>query len=1102
MTLRSSLRWLVAIAALAVWAPTAAAQSIVINEVYYDVAADLAGDANNDGVRGEPEDEFIEIVNTGATAVDISGFTLSDDDGGDFAFPSGTSLAAGQAAVLFGGGTPTGTFGGALVFTDDGSIGSGLGNSGDLIELRNASGGLVASMGYEGAGSDGSATDESLTRDPDLTGAFTAHSGASGAGGALFSPGTQIDGSAFGGGGSSSDIVISEIDADTPGNDVAEFIELYNTTGAAIDLDAYVLVLYNGSNDASYGAYDLTGSLAAGDFFVVCGDAANVDNCDLEVSPSSNLVQNGADAVALYIGDAANFPNDSPITTSGLVDAVVYDTNDGDDSGLLSGLGLTTQWNEDEGGDKDNESNQRSPSADSDDFVTSAPTPGAGPGMVPPPPPPPSATIAEARALPRGTPVTLTGTVSRAEGAFTYFQDDTAGLAIRQTSGAFADDVASGLITAGTVIEVEGELTEFNNFTQVNGGDLNAYTILSQGAAPAAQTITLQDIRFNGESYESEFVRVEGVQVRSNTMVFEAATTYDAVDRAGIETDIRVPSASDTRVEGERIPVQGTYSGPLGQFSSSDPNNGYQLLLIDPADIAPEVFVPQPETIDDLATARNAGVGSTVTTQGVVTRAEGAFLYIQDETAGLAIRQPSGLLNQAIADGDVAPGTVLKVTGELSTFNGLLQINDQDLASYEIVGTDDVPAPQVITQAQLSQSGEAYESELVQIADATIAPDGDTVFSASTTYAFADGTGGDATLRVPNAGDSEIDGQTIPTDPTTLTGIASQFASSGTGGYQLLVIQDGDVADAGTGGGGGGDLVSIADAREAGAGETVTIEGTVTRAMGAFTYVQDGTAGMVIRQSSGDFFDGVGSGSIAPGTTLRLTGTLSEFRELLQINNADLESYEITGTGDVPAAQTVTLAQLAADGEAYESELIQIVDLTVQGSGTFEAATTYGASDGSGAGGAVSLRIPNPDDTSADGVAIPSMPATYVGVVGQFNADGVADAGYQLLLIDGDDIAVTGGTAGEAGPDAALAIEVANPVRGAATVTFSAGTAGTARLAVYDALGRQVAVLADGPVRGDAQTATFDTSALAPGVYVLYLRTDAATATRTVTVVR
>ncbi len=178
--------------------PPPAPVSLVINEVLFDPAAGADGDANRDGIRDAAADEFIEIVNTGIAAADISGFTLSDDDGGAFVFPAGTILAPGQAAVLFGGGTPTGDFGGALVFTDDGTIGTGLANGGDIVELRDASGTLIDSFAYGSAGDIVGGSDQSVTRDPDLFGGFADHLDAEGAGGARFSPGTRVDGTPFG----------------------------------------------------------------------------------------------------------------------------------------------------------------------------------------------------------------------------------------------------------------------------------------------------------------------------------------------------------------------------------------------------------------------------------------------------------------------------------------------------------------------------------------------------------------------------------------------------------------------------------------------------------------------------------------------------------------------------------------------------------------------------------------------------------------------------------------------------------------------------------------------------------------------------------------
>ena len=74
----------------------------------------------------------------------------------------------------------------------------------------------------------------------------------------------------------------------------------------------------------------------------------------------------------------------------------------------------------------------------------------------------------------------------------------------------------------------------------------------------------------------------------------------------------------------------------------------------------------------------------------------------------------------------------------------------------------------------------------------------------------------------------------------------------------------------------------------------------------------------------------------------------------------------------------------------------------------------------------------------------------------------------------------------EAPPEAsAMRLEVApNPSRGASVVTVALGAAGPVRVAAFDALGREVTVLHDGPA-AEALTLRVDTSAWAPGVYVV-----------------
>ncbi|MCK7589154.1 T9SS type A sorting domain-containing protein [Subsaxibacter sp. CAU 1640] len=140
-------------------------------------------------------------------------------------------------------------------------------------------------------------------------------------------------------------LVINEIDADTPGSDTAEFLELKWTPNTA--LDGYIVVFFNGSNDLSYATIDLAGKTTdAAGFFILANESLAAGQDVVLPAGGSGFIQNGADAVAIYQAAAASFPDGSSVTTTGLVDALVYGTADADDMELLTGLGETVQYDE------------------------------------------------------------------------------------------------------------------------------------------------------------------------------------------------------------------------------------------------------------------------------------------------------------------------------------------------------------------------------------------------------------------------------------------------------------------------------------------------------------------------------------------------------------------------------------------------------------------------------------------------------------------------------------------------------------------------------------------------------------------------------------
>lgn len=168
------------------------AATIVINELLADPGPELSGDANGDGVRGTSDDEFIELVNHSDSSIDLTGWQLSDLTGLRHLFPSGTVLDPYAAVVVFGGGSPAGEFGGAIIQKAS-TGGLSLNNTNETITLTDGAV-VIATASYGGEGGD----DQSLTLFPDITGTgFVKHSLAAGSGGALFSPGTMVDGTPF-----------------------------------------------------------------------------------------------------------------------------------------------------------------------------------------------------------------------------------------------------------------------------------------------------------------------------------------------------------------------------------------------------------------------------------------------------------------------------------------------------------------------------------------------------------------------------------------------------------------------------------------------------------------------------------------------------------------------------------------------------------------------------------------------------------------------------------------------------------------------------------------------------------------------------------------
>ncbi len=232
-------------------------------------------------------------------------------------------------------------------------------------------------------------------------------------------------------------ILINELDADTVGSDMLEFIELYDGGKGNTSLDGLLLVFFNGNNNQSYRTISLSGLETTETGYFVIGNEG-VENVNFVIP--NNSIQNGADAIVLYKETEMNFPNGTGIETENIIDAIVYGTNDADDLELLTLLNQgQLQLNESINSKQDVESLQRIENGtggarNTETYQAAAPTPGLTNNLdiITPPPSTEIIPIVAARNTALGTTVTITGTLTVSDqfGGAAYIQDKTGGIAV------------------------------------------------------------------------------------------------------------------------------------------------------------------------------------------------------------------------------------------------------------------------------------------------------------------------------------------------------------------------------------------------------------------------------------------------------------------------------------------------------------------------------------------------------------------------------------------------------------------------------------------------------------------------------------------------
>ncbi|HET7031402.1 MAG TPA: OB-fold nucleic acid binding domain-containing protein [Candidatus Limnocylindrales bacterium] len=554
-----------------------------------------------------------------------------------------------------------------------------------------------------------------------------------------------------------------------------------------------------------------------------------------------------------------------------------------------------------------------SPSSTPTATPSPSPTPPPTPTATPSPSPTPIVAIADARLLPDGSAVRISGTLTTDLGEIDsartgFVQDVTGGIALRLDASL---DVP---LPRGSVIVATGALGSYFSLRTIS---VSASSITVTGAGPIPEPIGAT----TGAADES----LEGLRLTVTGAVTEAPAAL--ADGLGVTIDdgtgpLRLVIA-DAALGGATIDTGDTVTaiGPLGQRDSSGTGlAGYRLHATaegeasvltptptptptqnptpsptqsptpsatptptespspTPTAIPTPTSTPTPAAIPSLAETRAHPVGTHVVVRGVVTAPAGrlgtpALIAIQDATAGIVIRL-----------GDDAPrpgvGATIEAAGTLADPYGQLEV--RTLTAFSVTGSETLPTPLVVAADGV---GEATEARLVSL---TGTVDGRPVKSTSGDLAIVITTSA-GSIRVLADTSAGVGSSFVATgDRVRISGVAGQHASrkGALDGYRIWLRGSNDVVRLATGPGASSSpsasspphpsatapMRTIAAALVAGSGD-VTIEGTVT-APG--TLLDSTGRRIVVQDASGAIEVLLPTGTSAPavGRRVRISGEL------------------------------------------------------------------------------------------------------------------------------------------------------------------------------------------------------------------------------------
>ena len=219
-------------------------------------------------------------------------------------------------------------------------------------------------------------------------------------------------------------------------------------------------------------------------------------------------------------------------------------------------------------------------------------------------------------------------------------------------------------------------------------------------------------------------------------------------------------------------------------YNGIDPDDVSVINLDDEIVISTIASLTQ-EDADGVATS----LGVEATIQGVVYRSDlrggnGIQFTIIDGTGGIGVFNFNDVASYVVQEGDE-----LQITGEISQFNGLTQIQPTSIQVLSMGNA--LIEPSVVTALDESTESQYIKIECVELVDASEWEGGGNNFNVN----FTDGTN-TFVVRIDN--DTELSNTSAPVGKVDIIGIGGQFDGSSpfTDGYQLFAFNDSDISEA------------------------------------------------------------------------------------------------------------------------------------------------------------------------------------------------------------------------------------------------------------------------------------------------------------------